>query len=116
MFPFALAAALPPAPCNNAPQITDASGDGHHPGTDVLAAWWSEASGHLQLTIRVRTGIWVAEHDDAEVDGSGFIAEFLAGDRTWFLRARAPAQDHAQDPVLYDYGTVAVDGTLTGLA
>src|SRR3954468_4734443 len=97
------ARAAPPA-CNNSPQITDASGDGHHPGTDVLAAWWSESSGHLQAVIQVRAGLFVAEHDDAEVNGSGFI---LVYNGSSFLRARAPAQDHAQDPVLYDYGTYA---------
>ena len=60
----ALAAASPPAPCNGAAQITDASEDGHHPSSDVLAAWFSEASGHLQAVIKVRAGTWVAEHDD----------------------------------------------------
>src|SRR4051794_1443236 len=106
------AGAVPPAPCHNAPQITDAGGDGHHPGTDVLAAWWSEASGHLQLTIQVRTGIWLAEHDDAEINGSGFMAQFFAGDRIWFLRARTPAQNRAQDPVVYDWGVVTTDSGL----
>ena len=35
------------------PQITDPSGDGHHPPTDVLSAWWSEANGRLQAVIKV---------------------------------------------------------------
>ena len=51
--PATTAVAAPPAPCNNAPQITDPSGDGHHPPTDVLAAWWSEANGRLQAVIQV---------------------------------------------------------------
>ena len=112
----ATAGAAPPAPCDNAPQITDASGDGHHPGTDVLAAWWSEASGHLTATIQVRNGIFVAEHDDAQVNGSAFA---LVYNGSSYLRASAPAQDHAGDPVVYDYGTYANGaftsaGTTTG--
>ena len=66
------AARAAPPPCDDSPQIADAGGDGHHPGTDVLAAWLSEASGRLQAVIQVRAGIFVAEHDDAEVNGSGF--------------------------------------------
>jgi hypothetical protein len=112
----ATANAAPPAPCNNAPQITDVSGDGHHPGTDVLAAWWSEATGHLTATIQVRSGLFVAEHDDAQVNGSGFA---LIYNGTSYLRALAPAQDHASDPVAFDYGTYANGvftsaGTTTG--
>ncbi len=95
----------PPAPCNNIPQITDASGDGHHPATDVLSAWFSEASGHLQAVIKARVGLWVAEHEDADINGSGFVLLFSAGGQTRFVRANAPAADHASDPVTYDYGT-----------
>ena len=54
--PATTAVAAPPAPCNNAPQITDASGDGHHAPTDVLSAWWSEANGRLQAVIKVYAG------------------------------------------------------------
>src|SRR6478735_6070770 len=107
----ATAAAAPPAPCTNAPQITDASGDGHHPGTDVLAAWWSEATGHLTATIQLRSGLFVAEHDDAEVNGSGFA---LVYNGSSYLRATAPAQDHAGDPVVYDFGTYA-NGVFTSV-
>ena len=88
------AGAVPPAPCQNAPQIIDPSGDGHHPGTDVLAAWWSEAAGRLQAVVQVRAGIWVAEHNDAEVNGSGFA---LIYNGSSYLRARAPAQDRQTD-------------------
>jgi hypothetical protein len=101
------AGATPPAPCHTAPQITDASGDGHHPGTDVLAAWWSEAAGRLQAVIQVRNGLWVAEHDDAEVNGSGFA---LIYNGTSYLRVRAPA---AGDSVLYDFGTFTAPATFT---
>src|SRR4051794_2413628 len=78
------AGAVAPAPCNHAPKITDPSGDGHHPGTDVLAAWWSEAAGRLQAVIQVRAGIWVAEHNDAEFNGSGFALIFNGSN---YLRA-----------------------------
>ena len=105
----ARAAAAPP-PCNNTPQITDASGDGHHPGTDVLAAWWSESSGHVQAVIQVRAGIFVAEHDDAQINGSGFALVFNQGGVTRYVRATAPAQDHASDPVAFDYGTYTSPG------
>jgi hypothetical protein len=104
------AGATPPAPCHNAPQITDASGDGHHPGTDVLAAWWSEAAGRLQAVIQVRNGLWVAEHDDAELNGSGFA---LIYNGSSYLRVRAPAADRAGDPVLYDHGTFTAPATFT---
>jgi len=125
---LALAATLPtaaraaPPPCNNAPQITDAGGDGHHPGTDVLAAWWSESSGHLQAVIQVRAGIFVAEHDDAQVNGAGFALVFTQGGVTRYVRANAPAIDHASDPVTFDSGTYASPGgfasagATTGLA
>ena len=115
------AAAAPP-PCNNAPQITDASEDGHHPGTDVLAAWWSEAAGHVQAVIQVRAGRFVAEHDDAEVNGSGFVLVYTTGGVTRYVRATAPAQDHASDPVAFDFGTYtspggfAPAGATTGVA
>jgi hypothetical protein len=103
------ARAAPPA-CNNSPQITDANADGHHPGTDVLAAWWSEDSGRLQAVIQVRAGIFVAEHDDAEVNGSGFALVFSQGGVTRYVRANAPAQDHQSDPVTFDYGTYTSPG------
>ncbi len=105
----ATARAAPP-PCNNAPQITDASGDGHHSGTDVLGAWWSEASGRLQAVIQVRAGLFVAEHDDAEVNGSGFVLVYTSGGVVRYVRANAPAQDHASDPVTFDAGTYTSPG------
>ena len=70
--PLTTAVAAPPAPCNNAPQITDPSGDGHHPPTDVLAAWWSEANGRLQAVIQVCAATPSAEHDDAEIPGPSY--------------------------------------------
>jgi hypothetical protein len=104
------AGAAPP-PCNGAAGIADASGDGHHPGTDVLAAWFSEAAGHLQAVVQVRSGVWVAEHDDADVNGSAFAVVFTLGDRLAYVRANAPAQARAADGVTYDYGTYAPPST-----
>lgn len=106
----ATARAVAPAPCNNAPQITDANGDGHHPGTDVLAAWWSEASGHLQAVIQTRAGLFVAEHDDAQINGSSYALVFGAGGKTWYVRANGPQADRAQDPVVYEFGSYAAGG------
>jgi hypothetical protein len=103
------ARAAPPA-CNNSPQIVDAAADGHHPGTDVLAAWWSEASGHLQAVIQVRAGLFVAEHDDAQVNGSGFVFVYTQGGAIRYVRASAPAQDHQSDPVTFDFGTYTSPG------
>lgn len=99
----ATGAAAPPAPCNAAPQITDANGDGHHASTDVLAAWFSEAAGHLQAVIQVRAGTWVPEHDDAEVNGSGYALLFTVNGQTQFVRATAPPPEDG--PVRYDFGT-----------
>ena len=97
--------AAPPSPCNGAAQITDASGDGHHSGTDVLGAWFSEASGRLQAVVQVRAGLWVAEHDDAEVDGGGYAFIFTTGGRTSYVRISTPGPDTPQNPIVYDYGT-----------
>jgi hypothetical protein len=63
--------AAPPA-CNNSPQITDDSGDGHHASSDVVAAWFTEAGGKLQAVIQVRAATFLPEHGDADVNGSGF--------------------------------------------
>jgi hypothetical protein len=104
------AGAAPP-PCNGAAGIVDTSGDGHHPGTDVLAAWFSESSGHLQAVVQVRSGLWVAEHDDAEVNGSGYAVVFTLGSQLAYVRANGPAQNRASDPVTYDYGTYAPPNT-----
>jgi hypothetical protein len=112
------AGANPPASCDNAPQITDANGDGHHPGTDVLAAWWSEAAGRLQAVIQVRAGIWVGEHDDAEINGAGYAIVYNGSS---YVRARGPARDRAADGVAYDFGsfsagTFSSAGATTGAA
>jgi hypothetical protein len=105
-----MAAADVPPPCNGAPQVTDATGDGHHPSSDVLSAWLSEASGHLQAVIQVHAGDWKPEHTDADVNGSGFAMVFSLAGRTDYVRVRA-----APDGTLtYDYGTYA-SGAFTTL-
>ena len=88
--PVAPGQAAPPA-CRGAAEITDLSGDGHHASSDVLAAWFSEQSGHLQAVVQVRAGTWVAEHGDAELTGSGFAALFSVGGQIHYVRAVAPA-------------------------
>jgi hypothetical protein len=93
--------AAAPAPCLGAPQITDPSGDGHHTSSDVLAAWLSEAAGRLQAVIQVRSGSWLPAHDDAEIDGSGFVMTVVVGGVTRFVRATAAPSG----AVSYDYGT-----------
>jgi hypothetical protein len=104
------AGAAPP-PCNGAAGIVDTSGDGHHPGSDVLAAWFSESSGHLQAVVQVRSGIWVAEHDDAEINGSAYAVVFTLGGQLAYVRANGPAQNRAADGVTYDYGTYTPPNT-----
>ena len=101
----ATGAAGPPAACHDNPQITDASGDGHHATTDVLAAWFSEAGSRLQAVVQVRAGTWVAEHEDPEIPGSGFAVLFTVAGQTRFVRATAPGPDHPGSPVTYDHGT-----------
>jgi hypothetical protein len=110
LFAAGVAAAAAPAPCNGAAQITDVTGDGHHPSSDVMSAWLSEASGHLQAVIQVHAGDWKPEHTDADINGSGFAMVFALGGRTDYVRVRA-------DPagtLSYDYGTYA-NGTFTTL-
>ena len=90
--PATTAVAAPPAPCNNAPQITDATGDGHHAPTDVLSAWWSEANGRLQAVIKVSRGTPVAEHDEAADPGGGYAFVYIVGGETRYVRAIAAAR------------------------
>ena len=104
-----VAVAQAPPPCNNAAQITDALGDGHHDGSDVLAAWFSEAGGGLQAVIQVRSGIWVPQHSDATVNGSGYAMLFTLGGDTKYVRASA-----APDGTMtYDYGSYTGPSTFT---
>lgn len=105
-------------PCGGVPQITDPSGDGHHSSTDVLSAWFSEEAGRLQAVVKVRVGTWEPEHEDAELNGSGYAMLFSLGGKTWYVRARD--WPHSEKPVEFDYGTYAngswfaSSGTTTG--
>lgn len=105
----AAADAQAPAPCNNTPQITDALADGHHDGTDVLAGWFSEASGGLQAVIQVRSGIWAAQHSDATVNGAGYAMLFTVGGSTRYVRLTAGLDG----TLTYDYGTYTGPATFT---
>ena len=100
----------PPPPCLSA-QITDSASndDGHHPGTNLVSGWFSEAAGRLQAVIAVRSGEWRPEHDDA--DFSAYALLFTTGGQTRYVRVRA-----AQDGSLsYDYGTYPSTGTFVSL-
>ena len=104
--PVATAAAAPPAPCNNVPQLADAAGDGHHAPTDVLSAWWSEAAGRLQATIKVAAGTPVAEHDEAQTPVAGYALVYVAEGQTRYVRAQLPLRGLPA----YDFGTYTAVG------
>src|SRR6201989_1194009 len=107
-----VAAADAPAPCNGIAQISDVTGDGHHASSNVMSAWLSEASGHLQAVIQVHSGTWVPEHTDADINGSGYAVAFSLGGRVGYVRARA-----ALDGTLsYDYGTIGGAGPVAAAA
>jgi len=108
------ASAAVPQPCGGVPQITDVSGDGHHSSSDVLAAWFSEETGHLTATIKVRASTWEPEHEDAEENGSGFAMLFSVGGQTHYVRARA--WPHGEKAISYDYGTFAQGSWFTSAA
>ena len=98
-------AAAPPAPCDGAPQISDASEDGHHPATDVLAAWFSEASGHLQAVIQVRAGL-VGRRARRRRRQRLRVRVRVHRRRPDAVRARQRAgRTTRPTPVTYDYGT-----------
>lgn len=105
-------------PCGGVAQITDPNGDGHHSSSDVLSAWFSEEAGRLQAVIKVKAGTWEPEHEDAELNGSGFAMIFSLGGQTAYVRARG--WPHSEKPVEFDYGTYAAGswfasaGTTTG--
>jgi hypothetical protein len=98
----ALAAA--PAPCGGVVQISDASGDGHHPNTDVLSAWFSEQAGRLQAVIKVSTGDWRPMHVDSTTAGWAMLFD-VAGQTRY---VRVVASKALQ--ITYDYGTWTLAG------
>ena len=95
--PSALAA--PPPPCGGIVQISDPANDGHHPNTDVIAGWLSEANGRLQAVIQARTASWAPAHDDS--DSAAWALLFSIGGRTSYVRATGPRTGVPT----YDYGT-----------
>ena len=99
------AQAAAPAPCPGAAQIIDASGDGHHNNTDVLAAWFSESEGSVKAVIEIKQAVWEPVHDDSEA--AGFVMLFSVGGRLRYVRAEAPRPPAA---MRYDYGTWSLAG------
>ena len=93
-----------PAPCGGVAQISDPAGDGHHPNTDVLSAWFSEEAGRLQAVIKVTTGNWQPLHRFS--DKAGWLILFDVGGQTHFARVEALPTGE----VRYDYGTWTLAG------
>lgn len=103
-----LAFAAAPEPCGGVPQITDPSKDGHHPNTDVLSAWFSEAAGGVTATVSTFGAAHVAEHDDAEVNQAAYVVLWQSGGATRYVRA---VRLGGSDAVRYDYGTYTGTGS-----
>ncbi len=99
----AAAAAAPPAPCNGAAQISDVALDGHHPNTDVLGGWFSEANGRLQAVIRPRVADWAPAHDESAAAGWAML--FTQAGQTRFVRVVGP-----RGPAQFDFGTWTAPG------
>jgi hypothetical protein len=104
-FPTVAAGQAPP-PCGGQPQISDPTGDGHHPTTDVLSAWFSEAAGRLQAVIKVQAGNWFPDHPPGPAQ---WALLFDVGGQTRYVRAVAPDVP----PVSFDYGTWAAPDVFT---
>ncbi len=97
-------AAAAPAPCGGVPQISDATGDGHHSNTDVVSAWIAESAGHLQAVVKVHIAVWEPVHDDS--DAAGFALLWASGGVTRYVRAEAPRGA----AVRFDHGTWTLAG------
>jgi hypothetical protein len=93
-----------PQPCGGIAQISDPLLDGHHPNTDVAAAWFSEDAGRLQAVIRPNQAVWEPAHDDSEA--AGFAMLYSVGGQIGYVRAEAPRAA----PVRFDYGTWTAAG------
>jgi hypothetical protein len=106
----ATSVAAAPAPCGGIPQITDPSKDGHHPNTDITSAWFSEASGRLQVVMQSFGAEHTAEHTDAETNIAAYVFLFDSGGVTRFVRAQRPAGSPA---AVYDYGTYVAPNTFS---
>jgi hypothetical protein len=94
------ASAAAPPPCGGVAQVIDTTG-GHHPATDLLSAWFSEANGRLQAVVRVQAGTWLPEHTDEAIDVAGYAVLWEAGGRTAYVRLQVSPAGAAS----YDYGT-----------
>ena len=94
------APAAAPPPCGGVAQIIDTTG-GHHPATDLLSAWFSEANGRLQAVVRVQAGTWLPEHTDEAIDVAGYAVLWEAGGRTAYVRLQVSPAGAAS----YDYGS-----------
>jgi hypothetical protein len=94
------ASAAAPPPCGGVAQVIDTTG-GHHPATDVLSAWFSEANGRLQAVIRVQAGTWLPEHTDEAIDVAGYALLWEVGGRTAYVRVQVSPAGVAS----YDYGS-----------
>lgn len=108
------ASAAPPAPCDGVPQIADARGDGHHPNTDVTAAWFSEAAGRLQAVVRMDVADWKPAHDDSASAGAAVL--YRTGGVVRYVRIQVfptapPQYDHG---VWTRAGGFASQGATTG--
>jgi hypothetical protein len=93
-----------PAPCGGVAQISDLAGDGHHPNTDVLSAWFSEEAGRLQAVIKVDVGEWLPAHRLS--DTAGWAMLFDVGGQTHFVRVEALPTGELR----YDRGTWTLAG------
>ncbi len=98
------AQAAAPPPCGGVAQIADASGDGHHPPTDILSAWLSEANGRLQAAIKVRSGALGPQHSapgETDLAVAGYAIVFTVDGQARYVRASVAPDGGAT----YDYGT-----------
>jgi hypothetical protein len=98
------AQAAAPPPCDGVAQIADASGDGHHPPTDILSAWLSEANGHLQAAIKVRSGALGPQHSapgETDFAVAGYAIVFTVDGQARYVRASVAPDGGAT----YDHGT-----------
>lgn len=92
--------AAPPAACGGVAQISDERGDGHHANSDVVAAWFSEASGGVQAVIQTTFGAWSPAHEDSS--SAGFAMLFESGGQLRYVRLVAPRP--GEGPLTFDHG------------
>ena len=89
-------------PVRRAPQITDATGDGHHTNTDVTGRLADrESAGRLQAVIQVNVGLWAPAHEDSDRRPASRCST------SWPGRRATSACDDVRGgaPPTYDHGT-----------